>query len=207
MATIEIKNVEGKKVGDASLTEHVFGIAPNIHVMHQVVRSQQAARRAGTHDTKTRGLVSGGGKKPYRQKGTGRARQGTIRAPQWKGGGTVFGPHPRSYSFKVNGKEVKLAMCSALSAKQAEGVLYVVDEFNFQKPSTKAAVAALVALGITGRVTIVLPDNDVNAFLSFRNIPKVRAIGVSEANALDFIDNSSLVFTSGSLKRIEEVLQ
>jgi large subunit ribosomal protein L4 len=206
MATIQIKNTSGEKVGTTKLAETVFEIAPNIPVMHEVVRSQLAARRAGTHDTKTRGRVRGGGKKPYRQKGTGRARQGTIRAPQWKGGGTVFGPHPRSYAFKVNGKEVKLALRSALSAKKAEGVLFVVDEFNFEAPSTKIALAALKALGITGKVTIVLPDNDVNAYLSFRNIPKVRVIGVSEANTYDLIDNSALVFTSASLKRIEEVL-
>jgi large subunit ribosomal protein L4 len=207
MTKIDIKDAEGKKVGSTELASEVFGIEPNIHVMHQVVRAQLAARRAGTHDTKTRGQVSGGGKKPYRQKGTGRARQGTIRAPQYKGGGTVFGPHPRSYAFKANRKEVKLAMRSALSAKQAEGVLHVVEGFEFEAPSTKQAVATLKALDIAGRVTIVLPDNDVNAFLSFRNIPAVRVIGVSESNAHDLIDNSALVFTSASLKRIEEVLQ
>jgi large subunit ribosomal protein L4 len=206
MATIEIKGTGGEKVGTTTVADDVFGIAPNIHVLHEVVRAQQAARRAGTHDTKTRGLVRGGGKKPYRQKGTGRARQGTIRAPQWTGGGTVFGPHPRSYDFKVNKKEVKLALRSALSAKQAEGVLLVVDEFDFEKPSTKQAAAILVALDIAGRVTIVLPDNDVNAYLSFRNLPKVRVISVSESNTHDFIDNSALVFTSATLKRIEEVL-
>jgi large subunit ribosomal protein L4 len=202
----DIISAKGDKAGSVELSEAVFGIAPNISVMHQVVRSQLAARRAGTHQTKTRGNVSGGGKKPYRQKGTGRARQGTIRAPQWAGGGTVFGPHPRSYDFKVNRKEVKLAMRSALSAKQAEGVLFVVDEIEFEKPSTKQAVALLKALEINSRVTIVLSDNDVNAFLSFRNIPQVRVIAVSESNTHDFIDNGALVFTSASLKRIEEVL-
>jgi large subunit ribosomal protein L4 len=207
MATVEIKDIEGKTVGSADLSEAVFDVAPNIHVMHQVVRSQQAARRSGTHATKTRGLVRGGGKKPYRQKGTGRARQGTIRAPQWKGGGAVFGPHPRSYAFKVNGKEIKLAMRSALSAKQAEGAIHVVESFDFERPSTKDAARALAALEVSGRVTVVLPDNDVNAFLSFRNIPQVRVIGVSESNTLDFIDNAGLLFTAGSLRRIEEVLQ
>ncbi len=116
MAKIDINDAKGKKVGSADLAEGVFGIEPNTFAMHQVVRSQLAARRAGTHDTKTRGEVNGGGKKPWRQKGTGRARQGTIRAPQWKGGGAVFGPHPRSYGFRVNNKVVKLAMRSALSA-------------------------------------------------------------------------------------------
>jgi large subunit ribosomal protein L4 len=208
MTTIkhDIRDVAGETIGSLELSESVFGIAPNINVMHQVVRSQLAARRQGTHQTKTRGNVSGGGKKPYRQKGTGRARQGTIRAPQYAGGGVVFGPHPRSYDFKVNRKEIKLAMRSALSAKREEGVLYVVDELTFEKPSTKQAVTLLSALGIAKRVTVVLADNDVHAFLSFRNIPGVRAIAVSESNTHDFIDNSALVFTAASLKRIEEVL-
>jgi large subunit ribosomal protein L4 len=204
---LEITDASGKKIGSAELPEAVFGVAPNIPVMHQVVRSQLAARRSGTHETKTRGRVSGGGRKPYRQKGTGRARQGTIRAPQWAGGGVVFGPHPRDYSFKVNRKEVKLAMRSALSAKRAEGALYVVDELEFESPSTKQAVALLKALELSGRVTLVLADNDVNAFLSFRNIPGLRVIAVSEANTHDFIDNKALIFTVAALKRIEEVLQ
>ena len=132
MTTIEIKDASGKKSGTADLAASVFGIEPNMPVMHQVVRSQRAAWRQGTHDTKTRGEVRGGGKKPWRQKGTGRARQGTIRAPQWAGGGTVFGPHPRSYAFPVNRKEVKLAMRSALSAKLADEQLYVVEAFSFE---------------------------------------------------------------------------
>jgi len=207
MAVIDIKDMGGEKVGTTELSDAIFGITPNIHVMHEVVRSQLAARRAGTHETKTRGNVSGGGKKPYRQKGTGRARQGTDRAPQYTGGGVVFGPHPRGYAFKVNNKEVKLAMRSALSAKMADGVLVVVDEFDFKVPSTKQAAEALKAIEATGRVTVILPDNDVNAFLSFRNITGVRVLAVSEANTHDLIDNGTLVFTSGSLKRIEEVLQ
>jgi large subunit ribosomal protein L4 len=205
--SIEIQNIKGEKVGSVSLDETIFSIAPNIHVIHEVCRSQMAARRAGTHDTKTRGQVAGGGKKPFRQKGTGRARQGTIRAPHYRGGGVVFGPHPRSYTFKVNNKEVKLALRSALSAKQAEGVLHVVEDLDFAKPSTKEAAAILGALGIEGRVTLVLTDNDVNAFLSFRNIPRVRVLDVADANTYDFIDNKALVFTKAALKRIEEVLQ
>lgn len=209
MATtsIEIKNIKGEKVKTAKLNEGVFAIAPNIHVLHEACRALQAGRRAGTHDTKTRGQVAGGGKKPFRQKGTGRARQGTLSAPHYKGGGAVFGPHPRSYAFKLNGKEVKLALRSALSAKQAEGVLSVVDTFNFEKPSTKDAIKALDALGIEGRVTIVLTDDEVNAFLSFRNIKRVRTLDVADANAYDFVDNKALVFTEAALKRIEEVLQ
>ena len=206
MATIEMKDASGKKVKDAELSAAVFEIEPNVHVMHEVVRSQRAARRQGTHDTLTRGQVRGGGKKPWRQKGTGRARQGTIRAPQWAGGGTVFGPHPRSYAFKVPAKVVKLAMRSALSAKLADGEIVVVDQLTFEKPSTKQAVEVLKNLGLEGRVTIIVPDDEVNTFLSFRNLSKVRVIGVSELNTLDFIDNKALVLTDAALTRIEEVL-
>ena len=206
MATIEMKDPSGKKVKDAELSAAVFEIEPNVHVMHEVVRSQRAARRQGTHDTLTRGQVRGGGKKPWRQKGTGRARQGTIRAPQWAGGGTVFGPHPRSYAFKVPAKVVKLAMRSALSAKLADGEIVVVDQLSFEKPSTKQAAEVLKNLGLEGRVTIIVPDDEVNTFLSFRNLSKVRVIGVSELNTLDFIDNKALVLTDAALTRIEEVL-
>ena len=206
MATIEMKDASGKKVKDAELSAAVFEIEPNVHVMHEVVRSQRAARRQGTHDTLTRGQVRGGGKKPWRQKGTGRARQGTIRAPQWAGGGTVFGPHPRSYAFKVPAKVVKLAMRSALSAKLADGEIVVVDQLSFEKPSTKQAAEVLKNLGLEGRVTIIVPDDEVNTFLSFRNLSKVRVIGVSELNTLDFIDNKALVLTDAALTRIEEVL-
>ena len=206
MATIEMKDASGKKVKDAELSAAVFEIEPNVHVMHEVVRSQRAARRQGTHDTLTRGQVRGGGKKPWRQKGTGRARQGTIRAPQWAGGGTVFGPHPRSYAFKVPAKVVKLAMRSALSAKLADGEIVVVDQLSFEKPSTKQAAEVLKNLGLKGRVTIIVPDDEVNTFLSFRNLSKVRVIGVSELNTLDFIDNKALVLTDAALTRIEEVL-
>ena len=206
MATIEMKDASGKKVKDAELSAAVFEIEPNVHVMHEVVRSQRAARRQGTHDTLTRGQVRGGGKKPWRQKGTGRARQGTIRAPQWAGGGTVFGPHPRSYAFKVPAKVIKLAMRSALSAKLTDGEIVVVDQLSFEKPSTKQAAEVLKNLGLEGRVTIIVPDEDVNTFLSFRNLSKVRAIGVSELNTLDFIDNKALVLTEAALTRIEEVL-
>ena len=206
MATIEMKDASGKKVKDAELSAAVFEIEPNVHVMHEVVRSQRAARRQGTHDTLTRGRVRGGGKKPWRQKGTGRARQGTIRAPQWAGGGTVFGPHPRSYAFKVPAKVVKLAMRSALSAKLADGEIVVVDQLSFEKPSTKQAAEVLKNLGLEGRVTIIVPDDEVNTFLSFRNLSKVRVIGVSELNTLDFIDNKALVLTDAALTRIEEVL-
>lgn len=206
MTSIDIKDANGKTVDTADLSANVFGIEPNMHVMHLAVRAQRASWRAGTHSTKTRGEVRGGGKKPWRQKGTGRARQGSIRAPHWKGGGVVWGPHPRSYDIKVNKKEVKLAMRSALSAKFADGELIVVDDFGFSKPSTKAAIAVLEALGVEGRCTVVCGEADVNAFLSFRNIPTVDILPVSAANTYELLDNKRLVFTVEALKRIEEVL-
>ena len=206
MANIEIKDASGKKVKETELSAAVFGIEPNVHVIHTVVRSVRAGLRQGTHDTKTRGEVRGGGKKPWRQKGTGRARQGSIRSPQWAGGGTVFGPHPRSYAFRVNRKEVKLAMRSALSAKYADGELIVVDGFNFEKPRTKDAVAALKALGCDRRTTLVIADDDVNTFLSFRNVPTVSIVPATEVTTLELIDNKKLVLTTAALKHLEEVL-
>ena len=170
------------------------------------MRAQRASWHAGTHQTRTRGMVRGGGKKPFRQKGTGRARQGSIRAPHYPGGGVVFGPHPRSYAFKVNKKEVKLALRSALSAKLADGELTVVDKLEFEEPSTKQAVAVLKALGIEGRTTIVVGNEDVVAFLSFRNIPTVDIIPVDEANTYELLDNKHLIFTEEALKTLEEAL-
>ena len=204
MTTIEIKDASGKKAGTADLAASVFGIEPNVPVIHQVVRAQRASWRQGTHDTKTRGQV-----RRRRSRGARRAPAVPVRAPsapQWAGGGTVFGPHPRSYAFRVNNKEVKLAMRSALSAKLADGELFVVDAFNFEKPSTKAAVAALKALGLERRTTLVIDDEDVNTYLSFRNIPTVNILPVSAANTYELIDNKALVFTADALKRIEEVL-
>jgi large subunit ribosomal protein L4 len=206
MPKIEIKDIGGKKVGSADLAEGVFGIEPNTFAVHQVVRSQQASRRAGTHSTLTRGRVSGGGKKPWRQKGTGRARQGSTRSPQWAGGGVVFGPHPRSYAFKVPNKVIKLAMRSALSAKLIDEAFYVVDGFSFGEPSTKDASAIIKSLGITGRVTIVVENEDVNAYLSFRNLPQVRVIFASEANTYDLVDNTAVLFTKPALSWLEGVL-
>jgi large subunit ribosomal protein L4 len=206
MAKIEIKDTTGKKVGSTELTDVVFGIEPNTFAVHQVVRSQQAARRSGTHSTLTRGKVRGGGKKPWRQKGTGRARQGSTRSPQWAGGGVVFGPHPRSYAFKVPNKVVKLAMRSALSAKLAEGSLYVVDALVFEKPSTRQAAEVLKSLGIAGKVTIVVGNDDMNALLSFRNLPKTRVITASESNTYDLVDNTAVLFTKPALTWLEGVL-
>ena len=207
MASIEIRDAKGGKVGTADLADGVFGVEPNTSAMHQVVRSQMAARRTGAHDTKTRGEVSGGGRKPWRQKGTGRSRQGTIRAPQWRGGGVVFGPHPRSHAFKVPNKVVKLAMRSALSAKLSEGVLHVIDDFGFEEPSTKRGVETLKNLGIEGRVTIVVANDDTNAVLSLRNVPTVRVITASQANTYDLVDNTAVLFTQPALEWVEGVLR
>lgn len=206
MTTLKITDSKGKDAGTIEVADSIFGIEPNAACIHQVVRSQMAARRQGTHDTKTRGQVSGGGRKPFRQKGTGRARQGTTRAAQFRHGGVVFGPHPRSYAFRVNNKVVKLAMASVLSGKLADSELFVVDSFDFEKPSTKAAAAVLEALGCKGRVTIVVNDEDVNSFLSFRNLEKVRIIGASESNTYDLLDNGSLVMTKDAIEYVQEVL-
>lgn len=207
MSKYDIKNVEGKAAGKAELSDDVFGIEPNIPVIHQVVTCQDACMRQGTHDTKNRHEVSGGGRKPWRQKGTGRARQGSIRAGQWVGGGVIFGPTPRDHSKRINAKMVKLAMRSVLSGKVADSELVLVDELSFEKPSTKQAKAVLDALGIADkRVTVVVPDDDVNSYLSFRNIPRVNIIGISEASARTLIDNGALVMTTAIAKQFEEVL-
>ena len=207
MATIDIKDAAGKKAGTAELSATVFGVEPNVPVMHQVVRMQRASWRQGTSNTRTRGMVSGGGRKPFRQKGTGRARQGTIRAPQFRGGGTVFGPHPRSYAFKVNRKEIKLAMRSALSAKLADGQFYVVKDFGIETPKTKEAVKILKALGLDDRrVTLIVGNSDVETFLSFRNLPLVNVFPVAEINTYELLDNKALVVTEEALAYIEEVL-
>ena len=207
MATLDIKDAAGKKAGTATLSDAVFGIEPNMHVMHRTVVAQRAAWRQGTARVKNRSAVSGGGKKPWRQKGTGRARQGTIRAPQWRGGGVVFGPTPRSYAKKVNKKEIKLAMRSALSAKLADGELVIVRPFGFDKPSTKQAVAALKALGLENeRITLVIANEDVETFLSFRNLRNVDILPVNNINAYELIDNKKLVIVDTCLPQIEEVL-
>jgi large subunit ribosomal protein L4 len=207
MATVEVKDMTGKKVGTADLAETVFSIAPNTFAVHQVVRSQMAARRQGTHSSKGRSDVSGGGAKPWKQKGTGRARQGSIRSGQWKGGGVIFGPSPRSHAFKVPNKIVKLAMRSVLSAKAADGQLYVVDSLGITEPSTKQAAAVLSSLGIDNRVTIVCGVDDVAAMKSFRNIPKARIITAPESNTYDLVDNVSVLFTKPALEWLEGVLK
>ena len=207
MSKVEIKNVEGQAVGEAELSDAVFGIEPNIPVMHQVVVAYEACLRQGTHSTKNRHFVSGGGKKPYRQKGTGRARQGSTRAGQWTGGGVIFGPLPHSHALRANNKMKKLAMRSALSAKLADNELVVVDELSFDEPSTKKAAAIIKALGLEGkRVTLVVPDDDVITYLAFRNLPKVTIIGSSEANTRFILDNGALLMSAAVAKQFEEVL-
>ena len=207
MSKIEVKNVAGEKVSDLELAEAVYGIVPNVPVMHQAVRYLMAMDRQGTHKVKNRHEVSGGGKKPWRQKGTGRARQGSIRAPQWRGGGVVFGPTPRDYSFRMNKKEIKLAMRSALSAKVLDNELMVVDKFAFEKPCTKQAVQFLKDNGLYGkRVTIVLPEGAIDAALSFRNLSKVVVLFDQEVDTYFMLDNNVLVLTEPVATRLGEVL-
>lgn len=197
----------GKKTGEMELNAAVFGIEPNMTVVHAAVKNYLANQRQGTQSTLTRAEVRGGGIKPWRQKGTGRARQGTIRAPQWVGGGTVFGPHTRSYDQKVNKKEIKLAMRSALSGKLADGELYIVKDMDFEKPCTKDAVALIKALGLEGkRICVVIGNEDIEAFLSFRNIPEVNILPVGDINTYELVDNKALVIAEPCLARIEEVL-
>ena len=207
MSKFEVMNSEGKKATEAELAPEVYGIEPNIHVMHHIVKCQQACWRQGTQSAKGRSEVSGGGKKPWRQKGTGRARQGSTRAPQWRHGGVVFAPKPRSYAKRMNAKEVKLAMRSALSAKVRDNELVLVDDYAFEKPSTKAAVAMLKALGLEGkRLTIIVRDEDINAYLSFRNVPKTFIITPDEANTYDLLNNGALLMTTDIAAHFGEVL-
>lgn len=207
MSKFDVKNSEGTKVAEAELAAEVYGIEPNLHVMHHIVTCQQACWRQGTQSTKTRSEVSGGGKKPWRQKGTARARQGSTRSPQWRHGGVVFAPKPRSYAKRMNNKEVKLAMRSALSAKVRDNELVLVDNYGFEKPSTKAAVAMLKALGLEGkRLTIIVREDDINAYLSFRNIPKTFIITPNEANTYDLVNNGALLMPADVATHFGEVL-
>jgi large subunit ribosomal protein L4 len=201
MASVDVTTVAGKKAGTATLDDEIFGIEPNLHVMHQVVTAQLAARRAGTHSTKTRAERRGGGAKPWRQKGTGRARQGSIRSPQWRGGGIAHGPKPRDYSQKTPKKMIKLALRSALSDRAADGKVLVVEGFGFDAPKTSAAVKVINDLGLAneGRVLFVLDESDANAALSFRNIPNVHVLPTGELNAYDVLVSDTVVFTQGAL--------
>ena len=187
---------------DVTLNEEYFGVQPNVPLMHQVVTAQLAKRRAGTQSTKTRSEVRGGGAKPFRQKGTGRARQGSTNAPHYAGGGVALGPKPRSYAQRTPKKMIKLALRSALSDRAAADKVLVVDAFGWAEPSTKQAVKALDRLGVAGRTLVVLEREDAIAALSFRNLPAVQLINVGELNAYDVLCNDWVVFTQGSLSAL-----
>ena len=204
MPSVTLKNQSGKDVGNLSLSDDDFGRQPNVPVMHQVVTAQLAHRRAGTQSTKTRGEVSGGGKKPFKQKGTGNARQGSIRAPHFSGGGVALGPKPRKYSQKTPKRMIKLALQSALSDRANEGKVVVVDSWNFDTPKTATAKAALAALGVSGRVLIVVKRNEINTIRSFRNLEGVQLIELGELNAYDVLCNDYIVFSQASLPGIEK---
>ncbi|MDE3205962.1 MAG: 50S ribosomal protein L4 [Acidobacteriota bacterium] len=197
--TVDRRSVSGETVGSIHLDEAVFGITPNVPVLHQVVTAQLAAARSGTQSTKTRAEVSGGGKKPFKQKGTGRARQGSERAPHFTGGGIALGPKPRSYRQKTPRKMVQLALRSALSDRASEGRIMVVDEWSWAEPSTKAAKSALAALGLSGRILVVLGRDQEEAYKSFRNLDEVQLILQGELNAYDVLCNDWIVFTAATL--------
>jgi large subunit ribosomal protein L4 len=199
MATIDVRNRSGATAGNVDLDEAVFGIEPNVAVMHQVVTAQLAAARSGTQSTLTRAEVRGGGAKPWRQKGTGRARQGSIRSPQWRGGGVALGPKPRSYRQRTPKKMVKLALRSALSDRAAENRIVVVDAWDFDVPRTREAKAALAGLGTEGRVLVVLGPDDEVAYKSFRNLPEVHCVLAGELNAYDVLVSDWVVFTRATL--------
>ncbi|MEY4391583.1 MAG: ribosomal protein [Actinomycetota bacterium] len=199
MASVDLKNASGKSAGSIDVADELFGIQPNVPVMHQVVTAQLAHRRSGTQSTKTRGEVSGGGKKPFRQKGTGGARQGSIVAPHYTGGGIAHGPKPRKYTQRVPKKMVRLALASALSDRKNEGRVVIVDSWGFSAPSTKDASKALAALGLTGKMLVVVNGNDETAIKSFRNIPEVQLILTGELNAYDVLCNDWVVFSKDSL--------
>jgi len=199
MPKIDVRSQTGAAAGSVDLDEATFGIEPNTAVMHQVVTAQLAARRAGTQSTLTRAEVRGGGAKPWRQKGTGRARHGSIRSPQWRGGGVALGPKPRSYAQKTPKKMVSLALRSALSDRAAEGRVVVVDDWSFEAPRTKDAVAALGALGVDGRAVVVAERDDVNTWKSFANLPQAHVLSPGELNAYDVLVADWVVFTTATL--------
>ena len=199
MASVNVKSAAGKPVGDVQVADDVFGIQPNVPVMHQVVTAQLAARRAGTQSTKTRAEVSGGGKKPFKQKGTGNARQGSTRAPHFSGGGVALGPKPRKYTQKTPKQMINLALRSALSDRFAEGKVVVVDDWGFAAPRTKDAKAVLTSLGIDGRALVVVDRNDVNTIKSFLNLREVQLIERAELNAYDVLCNEYIVFSKSTL--------
>lgn len=207
MAKVSLFKQDGTQAGEVTLNDAVFGIEPNETVVFDVVLSQRASLRQGTHAHKNRSLVSGGGKKPWRQKGTGRARQGSIRSPQFRGGGTVFGPNPRSYAYKLPQKVRQLALKSAYSQKVIDNTLLAVDELNFSAPKTSEFAKVLEAFSIERKVLVVLP-NEGNEFaeLSARNLKNVKVSTASSVSVLDLVNTDKVLATQAALSQIEEVL-
>ena len=205
MPKIDVYDIKGKKVSDVELADSVFGIEPNEAIVHSVLVNYLANQRQGTQSTKTRAEVSGGGRKPWRQKGTGRARQGSIRAPQWIKGGIALGPKPRSYRYTVNKKERRLAIKSILSSKVLEKELTVVDKLELSEIKTKTMVKALADLKVEGTTLIVLPENNKNVLMSARNIEGVKTITLNNINVYDLLKYNKLVLPLDTVKKIEEV--
>ncbi|MDP6341618.1 MAG: 50S ribosomal protein L4 [Acidimicrobiales bacterium] len=205
MSKVDIKKSDGAKSGTIELDENIFGIEPNVAVMHQVVNAQLAAKRSGTHSTKTRAEVRGGGAKPWKQKGTGRARAGSSRIPHWRGGGIALGPKPRDYSQRTPKKMKRLALRSALSDRAQSNSVYVVDAWEFETPSTKAAKTALEAIGAEGKVLIVTNAEDANTEKSFRNLSNVNVLSSDQLNVFDILVSDSIVFTKDNLPTMNQV--
>ena len=206
MPKVAVYNSANQQVGDIELNDSVFGVEMNAGLGHQAVVMQLASRRLGTHATKTRGLVRGGGRKPWRQKGTGRARSGSTRSPLWVGGGTVFGPQPRSYAFRMPKKQRRLAIKCALSDKVASGDFIVLDDLNFDAPKTKSVVKMLGDFGVDAKSLIITLDENENVELSSRNIPGVKAINTMGLNVYDILNHTKLFITKAAIEQIEEVL-
>ncbi len=204
MINVKVKDREGKEVGSAGLSDYYFSAPVNVPVMHLAVRRQLAAARSGSASTKERSQVSGGGSKPWRQKGTGRARAGSIRSPLWRGGGTVFGPHPREYKIKVNKKVRRLALRSALSVRAGEERVLVLEDFSLEEPRTREMKGILEALGLREEVLMVLPSEDTNIMKSVRNLPGAVAITVGELNTYDVLTSEWVVFTRKALDMLQE---
>ena len=205
MANVAVYNMEGQQVGTIELSDAVFGASVNEHLLHMAVVQQLANNRQGTQKAKTRGEVSGGGRKPWRQKGTGHARQESTRSPQWTGGGVVFAPQPRDYSFKLNKKEKRAALQSALTGHVSEGSLIVVDELKFEEIKTRKFAQVLENLKVDGKALVVLGDLDQNVILSARNLPAVKTAQTSELNVYDVLNAKTLVLTKDAVAKIEEV--
>ena len=205
MPKVDVYNMQGKKVSDVELNESVFGIEPNETIVHSVLVNYLANQRQGTQSTKTRAEVRGGGRKPWRQKGTGRARQGSIRAPQWIKGGIALGPKPRSYSYRINKKEKQLAIKSLLSAKVLDNELTVVDKLEVKEPKTSVMVKALTDLKVEGKTLIILADRNENVLLSSRNIKGVKTIELNTINVFDLLNCNKLVLPLDTVKKLEEV--